>query len=163
MRTLLCLITALLAAPLPAETLLTREALLEETNRRRAEHRLEPLRLNEALCRAADERMSEMADLGYWSHESPEGRSPFAAIRASGYPFRTAGENLARGFDTAAVLIDAWLESPGHRANILSADYLDVGFSVLEGATTGRAMGHSVVAMFGSSLPQQPQRRADAQ
>lgn len=156
MRTLLTLVLGALIVAAPAGAReIDAPSLLEEINVRRAQHQLPPLRLHEALVRAADERMRHMIDLGYWAHESPDGTSPFFWLRATGYRYSAAGENLARGFETVEVLVDSWMESPGHRSTLLSPSYADVGFSVLEGSTTGRGIGRSVVAMFGR-LPDAP-------
>ena len=101
---------------------------------------------------AAEDRMREMIEIGYWSHESPEGRSPFFWLALRGYRFGFAGENLARGFETAQLLVDSWMESKGHRENIMSANFADCGIAVLEGSTTGRASGKSIVVLFGRLL-----------
>lgn len=130
--------------------------LLTEINAHRTERRLDPLRLNSALESAAMQRMQHMLDLGYWSHEAPDGTSPFVWLRGAGYLYSSAGENLARGFETAEVLVESWMESPGHRSALLSDSYVDVGFAVVEGSTTGRSTGYSVVAMFGRPLHPQP-------
>ena len=90
-----------------------------------------------------------MEDLGYWSHEAPDGRSPFFWLKPRGYTFRFAGENLAAGFETCEVLVSSWMESEGHRANILSQDYDDCGIAVIDGSTKGRSVGKSIVVMFG--------------
>ena len=151
MRTMLLLVALLLPGSLLPATELDTRALLEAINSRRAAQGLHPLQANIALTQAAEDRMSEMLDLQYWAHVSPDGRQPFGWLRARGYAYNRAGENLARGFDTAEVLVDAWMESPGHRATMLSPWYRDIGLAVIEGATTGRAEGHSVVALFGSA------------
>ncbi|HYR27173.1 MAG TPA: CAP domain-containing protein, partial [Thermoanaerobaculia bacterium] len=91
-----------------------------------------------------------MEELGYWKHEAPDGMSPFVWLSARDYPYATAGENLATGFETVGVLTDSWMESPGHRANILASKYEDVGIAVIDGATTRRSVGKSVVVLFGS-------------
>lgn len=158
MRTLLIVISMLVAAPAVAAPL-DPQALLDSINARRAEMHLTPLRLNPALSLAAADRMQEMLDLQYWAHVSPSGAQPFALVRRRGYAYRAAGENLARGFDTAKVLVDAWMESPGHRANLLNPDFEDVGFDIIEGSTTGRSMGNSVVALFARSIVPMPESK----
>ena len=128
---------------------ITAESILAAMNQHRAKHELGPLQAEVRLTSAAEDRMRDMEDLGYWGHESPEGRSPFFWVRYRAYRFTLVGENLARGYETASVLVDSWMDSPGHRDNILGADYRDVGIAIIEGGTTGRFPGRSVVVLFG--------------
>jgi uncharacterized protein YkwD len=116
-------------------------------NQQRVQAGLPPLRIDPSLMRAAEARMTDMADGQWWSHLSPDGASPFAHIPLD-YDYAFAAENLAAGFDTAGVLVASWMESPGHRANILGVNYADCGIAVLEGSTLGPAMGKSVVVLF---------------
>ena len=112
---------------------------------------LAPLHLEPRITKAAEDRMHDMEDTGYWSHESPNGLSPFTWLTLRDYPYQAAGENLAAGFETARFLVESWMESPGHRENILSPDFDDCGIAVIEGATTGRATGKSIVVLFGKA------------
>src|SRR3990172_3890597 len=82
-------------------------------------------------------KAQDMLDYGYWAHNSPTGKSPWVFIRSSGYNYVYAGENLARGFATADSVMKAWMASPDHRANVLSANYEDVGFAVKLGKLNG--------------------------
>jgi uncharacterized protein YkwD len=91
-----------------------------------------------------------MEELGYWAHQSPDGMSPFVWLAARDYPYSTAAENLASGFETVRLLVESWMESPGHRDNIMAAEYQDVGIAIIEGGTTGPATGKSVVVLFAS-------------
>ncbi|HEY2091749.1 MAG TPA: CAP domain-containing protein [Thermoanaerobaculia bacterium] len=136
------------ATPLFA-TEITPDTVLTEMNAYRAKDGLAPLRFDPRLMLAADDRMHDMEDLQYWSHDAPDGRTPFVWLKPHGYEFRFAGENLATGFETTEVLVQGWMESPGHRANIMSPDYDDVGIAVIDGSTTHRATGKSIVVMFG--------------
>jgi uncharacterized protein YkwD len=145
------IVLLLLAAPLSAADI-TVESVVAQMNLYRQAAGLEPLRADDRLTRVADLRMQDMTELAYWGHVSPDGRSPFELLRPTGYLFQAAGENLAAGFETAEVLVQSWMESEGHRENILSHTYQDCGVAILEGATTGRATGRSVVVMFGRQL-----------
>ncbi|HUP66140.1 MAG TPA: CAP domain-containing protein [Thermoanaerobaculia bacterium] len=136
------------------------EAILAAINARRASHSLPPLRDDFRLREAAEDRISDMIELAYWSHESPDGRSPFSWLSLRGYRFARAGENLAYGFQTPEILVDSWMESPGHRGNILEPGYVDAGVAIIEGSTTGRAPGHSIVMLFGRELIEPITRRA---
>jgi uncharacterized protein YkwD len=139
---------------------ITTEAVVAEMNIHRAAAGLPPLRHDDRLLRAAESRMRDMEELAYWGHIAPDGRSPFDVIRPNGYEYRYAGENLAAGFETAEVLVQSWMESKGHRANILSPLYQDCGVSIIDGATTGRGTGRSVVVLFARPIsPSSPDPR----
>jgi uncharacterized protein YkwD len=142
----------LLALPLGAAEI-TRDAVLQSMNAYRSERGLGPLHFEARLQKAADDRMRDMEEQEYWAHESPDGRSPFTWLRAENYDFEFAGENLAAGFETNEVLVSSWMESPGHRDNIMSPLYVDCGIAIIDGSTKGRAAGRSVVVMFGRSRP----------
>lgn len=122
--------------------------LLSLTNKKRTENGLSPLQLNEELSNAASQKASDMLAKNYWAHNSPDGTTPWIFIKSSGYEYLYAGENLARGFTASADIVDAWMNSPGHRENMLSSNYKDVGFSVVPGVLTGDET-ILVVEMFG--------------
>ena len=73
---------------------------------------------------------ADMATKGYFDHTSPDGRSPFDRMRAAGYRGNLMGENIAAGQRTAAAVETAWMNSPGHRANILNCGYKVIGIGV---------------------------------
>jgi uncharacterized protein YkwD len=137
-----------LAVPLAASDITVR-SVIEAMNVSRGLHALPLLREDSRLDKAANDRLEDMEDLAYWAHESPDGRSPFTWLRPAGYDYRAAGENLAAGFETTELLVQSWMESPGHRANILSPGYEDCGVAVIDGSTRGRATGKSIVVLFG--------------
>ncbi|HSP15453.1 MAG TPA: CAP domain-containing protein [Thermoanaerobaculia bacterium] len=148
MRKLLVMAIAFVATAAFASDI-TRSSVVAEMNVRRVAAGLPQLHEDVRLDQAADDRVTDMEDEGYWSHVSPEGREPFVWLQPHGYDYQYAGENLASGFDTVEVLVDAWMESKGHRANILSPIYQDCGVAIVEGSTTRRASGKSIVVMFG--------------
>ena len=88
---------------------------------------LSSLTLDETLCGYARVKSQDMHDQGYFSHTSPTYGSPFDMMRAFGVSYRTAGENIAMGYATPAAVVEAWMNSEGHRANILSANYTTLG------------------------------------
>ena len=152
MKRLVLTLVALLAMPAavasePANEI-TPANVLDVMNLYRAGEGLPPLALDSRLTLAAGDRMRHMEEAGFWAHQSPDGISPFVWLHARAYRYRFAGENLAAGFETAKLLVESWMESPGHRANILSADYDECGIAIIDGATTGRATGRSVVVLF---------------
>jgi uncharacterized protein YkwD len=123
-------------------------------NEYRAEAGLPPLRIDPSLTAAAEARMRDMAEGEWWAHQAPDGTPPFVHIPID-YDYAFAAENLAAGFDTAGVLVLSWMESPGHRANILGANYADCGIAILEGSTKGPSTGKSIVVLFGRRKVQQ--------
>ncbi|MBW3563941.1 MAG: hypothetical protein KY459_04370 [Acidobacteria bacterium] len=130
---------------------ITVQSIVEEINLRRVGEGLPPLRADERLHLAAMDRIEDMEDRVYWGHRHPiEGGSPFVWLHPRGYLYRTAGENLAAGFETAEVLVDSWMASPGHRDNILSPLFEDVGVAEIDGGTIGRLNGKSIVVLFAS-------------
>lgn len=105
-------------------------SLLSDTNTQRTTHGQPALSLNADLDKAAQAKSDDMAARDYWSHITPDGKTPWAFVTASGYNYRTAGENLAYGFSTASSVITGWMNSPEHRANLLGTSYHDVGFGI---------------------------------
>ena len=105
------------------------DALLADTNGQRTSHNEPALQFNARLASAAQAKAHDMATRQYWSHVTPDGREPWSFIDKTGYQYEAAGENLAYGFGTSDQVIAAWMQSPEHRANVLNADYQDVGFA----------------------------------
>jgi len=150
---------AICATPLFAATDMTSAAVLDAMNARRAEMGLAPLREDPRLDKAAQDRIRDMEELGYWSHVAPDGRPPFIWLRLRNYDYRAAGENLAAGFDTTDLMVQSWMESEGHRANIMSMAFQDCGIAIIDGSTKGPANGHSVVVLFGRAAGADEQPR----
>ncbi|HSX34834.1 MAG TPA: CAP domain-containing protein [Candidatus Saccharimonadales bacterium] len=125
--------------------------LLSETNNQRTSNSLGSLALNSVLNQAAQAKANDMAARDYWSHNTPDGNTPWTFFTAAGYQYKTAGENLAYGFDTSATTVTAWMNSPGHRANILNNTYKEVGFGIANSANyQGTGPETIVVAMYAS-------------
>ncbi len=152
MRKLTVLAVALVAAATFASEI-TPASVVAEMNVRRATFGLPPLHEDTRLDGAAADRIADMEDLGYFDHVSPDGREPFVWLRPHGYSYQFAGENLASGFDTVEVLLDAWMESKGHRQNILSPLYRDCGVAVIDGLPMRAAAGKTIVVLFGRQKP----------
>ena len=96
-------------------------------NAERTKHGLDALTEDWELSRVARYKSQDMHDRGYFSHTSPTYGSPFQMIRAFGLSYRTAGENIAMGYATPAAVVNGWMNSEGHRANILNASYTKIG------------------------------------
>ena len=101
-------------------------------NAERAKYGLAPLTLDETLCGYARVKSQDMHDQGYFSHTSPTYGSPFDMMRSFGVSYRSAGENIAMGYSTPEAVVAAWMNSEGHRANILSANYTTRGVGYVE-------------------------------
>lgn len=124
-------------------------ALLQETNIQRSQHGKTALALNGLLNQAAQQKANDMAARNYWSHTSPEGTQPWQVISSVGYVYTTAGENLAYGFATSADTVTGWMNSAGHRANVLSTDFREVGFGIANSENyQGDGEQTIVVAMY---------------
>lgn len=127
------------------------QELLDGTNTQRAANSEPSLTINAELDQAAQNKANDMAARDYWSHNTPDGQTPWTFISAAGYDYQTAGENLAYGFDTAGDTITGWMNSPEHRANILNTTYKDVGFGIVNIANYQNSGPETlVVAMYGS-------------
>ena len=79
------------------------------------------------LSRVARYKSQDMRDNGYFSHTSPTYGSPFEMMKSFGISYRTAGENIAKGQKTPAAVVNAWMNSSGHRANILNSSFTKIG------------------------------------
>ena len=96
-------------------------------NAERAKYGLSALTSDWELARVARYKSQNMHDLGYFSHTSPTYGSPFNMMKSFGLTYRTAGENIARGYASAKAVVDGWMNSEGHRANILNASFKKIG------------------------------------
>ena len=96
-------------------------------NAERAKYGFSALTLDATLCGYARVKSQDMHDQGYFSHTSPRYGSPFDMMRSFGVSYQYAGENIAMGYSSPADVVNAWMNSEGHRANILSANYTLIG------------------------------------
>jgi uncharacterized YkwD family protein/spore coat assembly protein SafA len=96
-------------------------------NVERAKHGLAPVKENWELSRVARYKSTDMKTKGYFDHYSPTYGSPFDMMKKFGFKFYSAGENIAMGQRTPQEVMTAWMNSPGHRANILKADFKEIG------------------------------------
>ena len=99
-------------------------------NQERAKLGLAPLKDNSQLSNVARTKSEDMANKNYFSHTSPTYGSPFDMMKKFGITYTTAGENIAMGQQTAASVMDGWMNSSGHKANILSKDFTEIGVGV---------------------------------
>ncbi|MFS0673428.1 CAP domain-containing protein [Ornithinibacillus sp. 179-J 7C1 HS] len=97
------------------------------TNKERTQAGLNPLEIDTALSQVAREKSNDMQAKNYFSHTSPTYGSPFDMMRDFGISYRSAGENIAAGQQTPEEVVQAWMNSQGHRENILNANFTHIG------------------------------------
>lgn len=107
----------------------TRAAILSLVNEQRATAGCKPLTASSSLDGLAQAFSDEMAARGFFDHTDPDGNDPWDRAKARGIT-NLGGENIARGQATAQAVMDAWMNSPGHRANILNCDYTTLGVGI---------------------------------
>ncbi len=134
------IIVFLFALALPARVFVLPDVLAQEqkkiialTNDVRAQKGLEPLAEIAKLGTSSQSKADDMAKYSYFSHVSPEQKTVSDWIKASGYSYKFAGENLAMGFSTASDVVNAWIKSPTHYANLIDADFLEIGVGMQTG------------------------------
>ncbi len=123
--------------------------LVDLTNGNRQADNVSSLTVNPLLVEAAQMKANDMAQKGYFAHESPDGLTPWYWFTRAGYRFAYAGENLAINFSDSENVENAWMNSPGHRANILNPNFTEIGIATAKGMYEGRETVF-VVQMFGS-------------
>jgi Cysteine-rich secretory protein family len=139
----------LVGAVLPA-------VVVDLTNSKRTDLALPTLTRNPVLDAAATLKAQDMAKNSYFSHDSPTGVTPWHWFSEAGYPFVHAGENLAVYFTDSGEVVNAWMNSPTHRANIVGSQYREIGVGTARGTYDGFETVF-VVQMFGTqALPPKP-------
>lgn len=128
---------------------ITPEQVIEQTNQVRRSQGFESLVYSPELTEAAHRKGIDMLDEQYWAHVSPSGKQPWAFMTEAGYRYKVAGENLARDFSNTPDMIQAWFNSPTHKANLLSGRYREIGVAVINGKLNGYETT-VVVQMFGT-------------
>lgn len=131
------------------------EALMRLANIERQNREVPTLRVNSLLEQAAKLKAQDMAQRGYFAHNTPEGKPPWIWLQKTGYKFIYAGENLAVNFIDAQDVNSAWMNSPTHRSNILNRHYQEIGIATAIGEYKGRE-AIFVVQFFGAPIAQTP-------
>ncbi|MEU3413649.1 sigma-70 family RNA polymerase sigma factor [Streptomyces sp. NPDC006658] len=119
------------ARPAPAGTVAQVVALV---NKERAAAGCGPVTEDPQLERAAQGHSDDMAARGFFDHANPDGAGPGERVTAAGYRWSTYGENIARGQQSPQAVMDSWMNSPGHRANILNCSFRNIGVGVHNGS-----------------------------
>ena len=128
--------------------------ILGLTNQERAKAGLKPLKLNNKLTQAAEKHSASMAEDDFFSHTGVHGSSVGDRVTNSGYQYSIVGENIAAGYRTAEQVVEGWMNSPGHRANILNSNYTEIGigYEYLKNDTGSVNYNHYWTQVFGKSL-----------
>jgi|GEM_PF-4887589 len=121
------------------------QQVVDLVNEERAKEGLAPLTLDASLCDAAAIRVGEIS--GKFSHTRPNGETCFTALDEAGVNYIQAGENIALGQRTAQEVMQDWMNSPGHRANIMSTKYSRIGVAVTQ-STDARYNGYAWAQEF---------------
>lgn len=132
---------------------ITSSTVISLANAARVEGGLEKLTSNGLLASAAQAKANDMLAKQYFSHNTPSGETPWTFIKAAGYSYVTAGENLAIDFSEAESVQSAWMNSPGHRANIMNKSFQEIGIGIAKGMYNGHQTT-IVVQMFGAPIAQ---------
>jgi uncharacterized protein, YkwD family len=112
--------------------------VVDLTNQERTKAGLSPLKAdNAALSKMARDKSADMRDKNYFDHQSPTYGSPFDMMKKYGITYRAAGENIAAGQKTPEEVVNGWMNSPGHRANILNGNYTTIGVGYVSGGSYG--------------------------
>lgn len=129
------------------------EVLIDLTNENREKSDVYPLKVNPLLEQAAQKKAEDMASRGYFSHNTPEGYTPWFWLKEAGYEFSAAGENLAVNFFDSKDIEKAWMRSPAHKVNITNGNFTEIGIGIAQGAYKGRETIF-VVQFFGKPASQ---------
>lgn len=129
--------------------------LVDLTNEHRVQNNQAPLASNPLLEKAAMLKAKDMASNGYFAHTSPTGATPWQWFSKAGYSFVYAGENLAINFSESRDVENAWIASPTHHANLISAKFDETGIAVYDGVYQGRPTTF-VVQLFGKRPTARP-------
>ncbi len=119
-------------------TNITKEAIINLTNKERVSAGTNQLKESPLLSQAASLKADDMFAKGYWAHFAPDGTSPWYFFGKVDYKYTWAGENLARDFQTSAGVVGGWMvSSAGHRENILNINFTEIGVAVRNGTLLG--------------------------
>lgn len=112
-------------------------AVLKLVNDERAKHGLKALTMSTKLISLAEMKSKDMAEKRYFDHTSPTYGTPFQMMQKYGVSYKTAGENIAAGQRSAQEVMNSWMNSSGHRANILNGNYTELGVGYYAGGSYG--------------------------
>nr|WP_252311171.1 CAP domain-containing protein [Sinobaca sp. H24] len=113
------------------------QEVIRLTNVEREQAGLQPLQSYGDLAEVANTKSEDLRDAGYFAHESPNYGSPFDMMNSFGISYSAAGENIAAGQDSPEAVVNAWMNSEGHRENIMNENFTHIGIGYAEGGEYG--------------------------
>ena len=111
--------------------------VLNLVNEERAKYNVAPLKWDDSLAALAESHCEDMIDRNFFAHNTPDGQTPFDRMKAAGITYSSAGENIAAGQSSPQNVMDSWMNSPGHRKNILNPDFEYIGVGLARGGSYG--------------------------
>ncbi|RAV08914.1 hypothetical protein DQG23_40315 [Paenibacillus contaminans] len=105
------------------------QQVLDIVNQERSKAGLKPLTMNDKLSKVAMAKAQDMYNNNYFDHQSPTYGSPFDMMKSFGVTYNSAGENIAKGQSSPSEVMNQWMNSPGHRANILNSGFTQIGIA----------------------------------
>lgn len=108
------------------------QEVVDLTNQEREKEGLAPLEIDTELSEVARAKSQDMQENNYFDHNSPNYGSPFDMMQSFGIDYNTAGENIAQGQQSPEEVVDAWMNSQGHRENIMNGDFTHIGIGHVE-------------------------------
>ena len=113
------------------------QRVLELTNAEREKNGIDPLEWDDSLAELGEAHCKDMIDRNFFAHDNPDGETPFDRMKKAGISYRAAGENIAAGHYSPEAAVEAWMNSPGHRQNILNSEFKVLGVGVAKGGEYG--------------------------
>ncbi len=111
--------------------------VLALTNAERAKNGLNPLEWDDSLANLGKTHCEDMINRNFFAHNNPDGETPFDRMKKAGISYHAAGENIAAGQYSPEAAMKAWMDSPGHRQNILNPEFKSLGVGVVKGGEYG--------------------------
>lgn len=122
--------------------------IITYTNKERASESLTTLTESSTLDQAAQLKLADMFADNYWDHVAPDGTMAWDFMKKASYTYQYAGENLAKGYHDSGSVVEAWMDSPTHKENILNTNYTEIGVAVGSGTIDGKEVT-VIVQLFG--------------
>lgn len=133
-----------------ANSAISAKAIINLTNQARVENNLPTLKVNYLLTKAAENKAQAIIKNQFFAHNQPDGKKFSEWVKEEDYHYLIVGENLAMGFGSNEAIINAWMQSPMHRENILKQEYQDIGLAVVK-AKMNNEETYIIVQYFGKT------------
>lgn len=133
-----------------ANSAISANEMIKLTNQTRLKNNLPTLKINYLLTKAAENKAQTIIKNQFFAHDQPGGKKFSDWVKDEDYHYLIVGENLAMGFSSNEAIMNAWLQSPMHKENILKQEYQDIGISVIKGKMNGQET-YIIVQYFGKT------------